>query len=214
MTALTISEFKELAKQEKTFILDSRNATVFTQGFIPGSISIGLEGKFDEWAKALLPLDENILLVCEPGKEEATITGLANAGFEKIAGYLNGGYETWQSAGEKNDMIIDVEADELAMDLPHDDNLVVVDVRKETEFAEAHVKDAVNLPLAEINDPLLITNIEDRDNLYIHCAAGYRSVIASSILKRQGFHNMRNVLGGFKKIEEQKIEIVKPVKAK
>ena len=106
-------------------------------------------------------------------------------------------------------MIIDVEADELAMDLPHDDNLVVVDVRKETEFAEGHVKDAVNLPLAEMNDPGLIANIEDRDNLYVHCAGGYRSVIASSILKKQGFHNLRNVVGGFEKIKEQKIDIVK-----
>ncbi len=214
MTALTIEEFKSLAKQEKTFILDTRNSTTITQGFIPSSISIGLDGRFAEWAGALLPFDETILLVCEEGKEEETIVRLARVGFDKVKGFLQGGFEAWQAAGEKIDMIIDVEADELAMDLPHDDNLVVVDVRKESEFAEAHVKDAVNLPLADMTDPALITNIEERDNLYIHCAGGYRSVIASSILKRQGFHNLRNVLGGFKKIEEQKIEIIKATPAK
>ncbi|TWI83484.1 glyoxylase-like metal-dependent hydrolase (beta-lactamase superfamily II) [Lacibacter cauensis] len=209
MTALSIDAFKQLLKQPKTVLLDTRAAATFTIGFIPGSISIGLEGRFAEWAGALLSFDENIVLVCEQGKEEETITRLARVGFEKITGYLSGGFEAWQQAGEEIDMIIDVEADELAMDLPHDDNLVVVDVRKETEFAEGHVKDAVNLPLAEMNDPGLIANIEDRDNLYVHCAGGYRSVIASSILKKQGFHNLRNVVGGFEKIKEQKIDIVK-----
>ncbi|RXK59809.1 MBL fold metallo-hydrolase [Lacibacter luteus] len=209
MTALTIEEFKNLIKEPNTFLLDTRPSSLFTFGFVPGSVSIGLEGRFAEWAGALLSFDENIVLVCEQGKEEESITRLARVGFEKISGHLAGGFEAWQQAGEEIDMIIDVEADELAMDLPHDDNLVVVDVRKETEFAEGHLKDAVNLPLAEMNDPGLIANIEDRDNLYVHCAGGYRSVIASSILKKQGFHNLRNVVGGFDKIKEQKIEIVK-----
>ena len=157
----------------------------------------------------VLAFDENLLLVCEQGKEEETIIRLARVGFEKIIGYLNGSFEAWEQAGEQIDIIIDIEADELAMDLPHDENLVVVDVRKETEFAEGHVKDAVNLPLAEMNDPGLLANIEDRDNLYVHCAGGYRSVIASSMLKKQGFHNLRNIVGGFAKIKEQKIEIAK-----
>ncbi len=209
MNALSINAFKEVSKEPKTIILDTRPSAIFTYGFVPGSISIGLDGRFAEWAGALLSFDETILLVCEPGKEEETITRLARVGFEKISGYLDGGFEAWQHAGEEIDIIIDIEADELAMDLPHDDNLVVVDVRKETEFADGHVKDAVNLPLAEMNDPGLIANIEDRDNLYVHCAGGYRSVIASSILKKQGFHNLRNVVGGFAKIKEQKIEIVK-----
>lgn len=209
LTALDVNSFKEKTNEPKTFILDTRHANTFTMGFIPGSISIGLEGRFAEWAGALLPFDETILLVTDEGKEEETIVRLARVGFDKVAGYLNGGFEAWNNAGERVDMIIDVEADELAMDLPFDDNLVVVDVRKETEFADGHVKDAVNLPLGEINDPGLIANIEERDNLYVHCQSGYRSIIASSILKRQGFHNLRNVVGGFNKIKEQKIEIVK-----
>lgn len=209
MTPLSIDVFKTEMKKDKTFILDTRNASVFTEGFVPSSISIGLEGRFAEWAGALLPFDETILLVCEQGKEEESIVRLARVGFDKVAGYLNGGYEAWKESGQAIDMIIDIEADELAMDIPHDDNLIVVDVRKETEYADGHVKDAVNLPLSEMTDPALLANIEDSDNLYVHCAGGYRSVIASSLLKRQGFHNLRNVLGGWSKIKEQKIEVVK-----
>jgi hydroxyacylglutathione hydrolase len=209
LNALSVEDFKAASKKEKTLILDTRNASAFTQGFVPGSISIGLEGRFAEWAGALLPFDEQILLVCEPGKEEESIVRLARVGFDKVIGYLNGSYDAWSNSGEKIDLIIDVEADELAMDLPHDAHLVVVDVRKETEFADGHVKDAVNLPLAEMTDPALIANIEDTDNLYVHCAGGYRSVIASSLLKRQGFHNLRNVVGGWNAIKEQKIQVVK-----
>ncbi len=107
-------------------------------------------------------------------------------------------------------LIIDVEADELAMDIPHDDNLVVLDVRRETEFGNSHVVNAANIPLDELTDPGSMANFEDNHNIYVHCAGGYRSVIASSLLKRQGIHNLRNVLGGFEKIKDQKnIEITK-----
>lgn len=209
LTPLSTDRFKELSKKDKTIILDTRQATLFTEGFIPGSISIGLEGRFAEWAGGLLAFDENILLVCETGKEEETIIRLARVGFDKVIGYLQGGFDAWKAAGETVDLIINVEADELAMDLPFDDHLIVVDVRKETEFADGHVKDAVNLPLGEMTDPGLMANIESTDNLYVHCAGGYRSVIAASLLKHHGFHNLRNVVGGWSKIKEQKIEIVK-----
>ena len=211
MNALSVSEFKNLMSKDKTFILDTRNANTFTHGFVPTSISIGLEGRFAEWAGALLPFDETILLVCENGKEEESIVRLARVGFDKVVGYLQGGFTAWQQSGERVDLIIDVEADELAMDIPFDDHLIVVDVRKETEYADGHVKDAVNLPLNDINDPALMANIDDTDNLYVHCAGGYRSVIASSIFKKQGFHNLRNIVGGWAKIKEQKVEIVKDV---
>ena len=107
-------------------------------------------------------------------------------------------------------MIIDVEPDELLMDMPYDKNLVILDVRKPSEYAEGHLPDAVNLPLDDMNDPGNMATINESDNLYVHCAGGYRSVIASSLLKRQGFHNLRNVVGGWNKIKEQeKVEIVK-----
>ncbi len=209
--ALSIEEFKSKMKEDKTFILDTRISTVFTEGFIPNSISIGLEGRFAEWAGNLLPFDQSILLVTEPGKEKESIIRLARVGYEKFEGYLAGGYTAWVEAGEKYDMIVDVEADELAMDIPFDPNLVVIDVRKETEYADGHVSVAINIPLIDLIDPASMANLEDTHNMYVHCAGGYRSVIALSLLKRQGFHNLRNVIGGFQQIKllGDKIEIEK-----
>jgi glyoxylase-like metal-dependent hydrolase (beta-lactamase superfamily II)/rhodanese-related sulfurtransferase len=203
LTPLSLTEFKKL-KDEDVLVLDTRHATVFTQGYIPGSIFIGLEGRFAEWAGSLLSFTKPMILITEPGKEEETVIRLSRVGFDKIQGYLKGSFEAWCDAGEPVDMIIDVEADELAMDIPHDPNLVVVDVRRETEFADGHIADAQNLPLNEMNDVLNLSHFEDNQNLYVHCAGGYRSVIAASLLKREGTHNLRNILGGWGKIKEQK----------
>ncbi|HRH61603.1 MAG TPA: rhodanese-like domain-containing protein, partial [Chitinophagaceae bacterium] len=210
LTAFSPAEFKAMADDEDTIILDTRRANIFTQGFVPGSISIGLEGRFAEWAGSLLPFDKNILLVTEVGKEKETIIRLARVGFDKITGHLAGGFEAWKNAGETIDMIIEVEPDEMLMDLPFDDNMVVLDVRKEVEFADGHVKDANNIPLLNFTDAASMADILDTDNLYVHCAGGYRSVIACSLLKREGFHNLRNVVGGWDKIKQlEKVEIEK-----
>ena len=203
LTALDVNEFENKIAMDVT-VLDTRPAAVFTHGFIPGSIFIGLEGRFAEWAGSILSFEKPILLVTLPGQEEETVVRLARVGFSNIGGYLKGGFNAWQDSGKPIDMIIDVEADELAMDIPHDPNLQVVDVRKEIEFADGHVKDALNLPLSDMNDIVLIAGLEENQNLYIHCAGGYRSVIASSLLKKQGYHNLRNVLGGWGKIKEEK----------
>jgi rhodanese-related sulfurtransferase len=136
---------------------------------------------------------------------------LARVGFDKMIGYLNGGIEAWQQAGESIDMIINVDADELAMDIPFDDHLVIVDVRKETEFANGHLKDAVNLPLDSLKDPGSMSDLDDAQNMYVHCLGGYRSVIAASLIKKEGFHNIRNVVGGWNAISQlgNKVTIVK-----
>jgi hydroxyacylglutathione hydrolase len=201
---LSVAEFKELLKDDDTILLDTRHASIFVNGFVPGAIFIGLEGRFAEWAGALLPFDKNILLVTEPGMEKETITRLARVGYEKIIGYLDGGYNSWKDANEKIDLLIDVEADELAMDLKYDENLLIIDVRKEAEYNDEHITEALNIPLNDLMDPASMVNLEENYNIYIHCAGGYRSVIASSLIKRQGIHNIRNVVGGFefiKKIE-------------
>ena len=209
MKNLSVVEFKKLMTDE-TIILDTRNSEEFTQGFIPGSVSIGLNGRFAEWAGSLLPFDAPLLLVSESGKEKESIIRLARVGLDKVQGYLEGGYEAWKKSGEKTDLLIDVEPDELMIDIPFDPNLVVVDVRKPVEFAEGHLPNAINIPLNEMTDPASMANIEDHHNLYVHCASGYRSIIAASLLKRQGIHNLRNIAGGWNKIKEQeKVEIVK-----
>lgn len=210
LTPLSVAEFKKWMENEETIILDTRKAGDFTRQFVPGSISIGLEGRFAEWAGSLLPFDKPIILVTEEGQEKESVVRLARVGFSQIHGYLTGGVEGWRQAGEEIDLIIDVETDELAMDLPYDDHLVAVDVRREAEFGDGHVRGAINIPLNELTDPGSMANIEEHQNLYIYCGSGYRSVIAASLMKRQGIHNLRNVLGGFNAIRVQEgIEIVK-----
>ncbi len=206
---LTIEKIKEQMEKD-VLLIDTRHASVFTQGFIPGSIFIGLEGRFAEWAGNLLPFHQPMILLTEEGKEKETLIRLARVGFDNVVGYVAGGFESWKKKGEPIDIIIDVEADELAMDLPFDPNILVLDVRKPAEFGDGHIKDALNISLSEMTDPCNMAVLEEEQNIYVHCAGGYRSVIASSLLKRQGFHNLRNVLGGWNKIKEQeKIEIEK-----
>jgi hydroxyacylglutathione hydrolase len=207
---LDLASFKRWIGEEETILLDTRSSQIFVAGFVPGSISIGLDGRFAEWAGSLLPFDKPIVLVTAPGEEKESLIRLARVGFDKMKGYLEGGFPAWQHAGEPIDLIIDVLPDELAMDIPFDENLVVIDVRRETEFADGHIKDAMNIPLQEFADPGRMANLEEQFNLYVHCGGGYRSIIAASLLKRQGIHNLRNVTGGWKMIKDQKgIEISK-----
>lgn len=202
MQAWDADSFRKKAQDENIILLDTRKATVFTQGFVPGSVSIGLEGRFAEWAGSLLPFDRPLLLITEPEQERETIVRLARVGFDKFEGHLAGGFEAWLAAGLPIDMIIDVEADELAMDIPFDPNLVIVDVRKVPEYADGHVKQAINIPLETLMDPASMANLDEHHNIYVHCAGGYRSVIASSLIKRQGIHNLRNIAGGWGSIKE------------
>lgn len=206
--ALSPAEFQAALVEPVHQLLDCRAAADFAAGFIPGALNIERNDTFGNWAGLLLHKEKSILLVTDAGEETTAAGQLAKAGFSNMAGYLQGGFPAWSNAGAPLDMIIVVEADELAMDLPHDDNLIVVDVRTETEFNEGHVKEAVHLPLQEITDPVLLGNIDDRDNLYIHCSGLHRGVSAASFLKRQGFHNLRVVEGGWNAIKQQKIEVV------
>lgn len=207
--ALSIKAFKEKMAQGY-LVLDTRKSAKFTEGFIPGSVFIGLEGRFAEWAGCLLPFDEPMILVTDIGKEKESVVRLSRVGFEKMEGFLEGGFATWAAAGEKIDMIIGVEADELLMDIPFDENLTVVDVRTEAEFAEGHLPKALNLPLSDMTNIAELAQFEENQNLYVHCAGGYRSVIAASLLKRQGVHNLRNVIGGWDSIKKQeKVKIEK-----
>lgn len=211
---LTLNKLKKIIEfNTDLIILDTRPATHFTKEFIPNSINIGLEGRFSEWAASLLSTQKSMVLISEIGTELDVTKQLVHAGFNKIEGYLKGGFDTWKNAGEKIDMIIDIESDELIMDIPFDPNIIILDVRRKIEFADGHLEKAINIPLDEMIDPACISNFEDHENIYIHCVKGYRSVIASSILKHHGYHNIRNVLGGWEKIKEEKIKIIKDTAA-
>ncbi len=202
---LSVDIFQDAIKQDPDLVvLDTRPREAFTDGFVPGSLFIGLDGRFAEWAGSILPFDQDILIVTEPGKEKETIVRLARVGIDRVKGYLVGGIESWKKAGNQIDLIINVEPDELAMDLPFDERLVMLDVRKEAEFDSGHVKNAENIPLGNLKDPGNIAMLNESDNLYIYCGSGYRSVIAASILKKQGYHSLRNVSGGWNAIKEEK----------
>lgn len=199
---LSLEKFKELIKDDNTICLDTRLSAEFPDGYVPGSISIGLDGRFAEWAGSLLPFDKPFVLVTEPGKEKESVVRLARVGFAQMCGYLKGGFETWKNSGEPIDLIINIDADEFAMDLPFDPKMKIVDVRRETEFADGHVAGAVNIPLETLTDPGLMADFDDADNIYIHCASGYRSTIATSLFKRQGIHNLHNISGGWDEIKK------------
>jgi len=211
---LNLAAFKELIRDDETICLDTRLSGEFADGFVPGSISIGLDGRFAEWAGSLLPFDKPIVLITDPGKEKESVVRLARVGFDQMKGFLEGGFETWKNSGEPIDLIINIDADEFAMDLPFDPKLKVVDVRRETEFADGHVPGARNIPLETLTDPGTMAEFDDKDNIYIHCASGYRSVIAASLFKRQGIHNLHNIAGGWsamKMLDDLNIEKDKSV---
>lgn len=209
---------KEMTPQEvanesakDAWLLDVRDAAAFTEEFVPGSVNIGLNGRFAEWAAKILPFDKAIVLIADEGKEKEAVTRLARVGFHNVTGFLKGGVTTWKAAGKKTDMIIDVNVDELAIDLPFDKKLAVIDVRNETEFEAGHVRGAKLIPLEKLNDPLVMAQLDDAKNMYVHCAGGYRSVIACSLMKRQGFSNLRNVIGGWGKMKtEPNLPLVLP----
>ncbi len=208
MKKIQLQEFSKLIQQEID-VLDTRDTEEFKSGFIPSSVNVPLKG-LKEWAAVVLKKEAPLLIVVEEGEETGVLAILQDAGFNHIEGSLDGGFAAWQQAGHSIDMIIDVEPDELMMDIPFDDNLVVVDVRNPIEYAEGHLKDAVNIPMSDISDPVTIAQFSETDNIYLHCAGGTRSVIAASLFKKHGIHNLHNIAGGWKKMkEEPKADIVK-----
>jgi rhodanese-related sulfurtransferase len=216
MNALNAEDFQaKMLLADEYVVLDTRPQQTFTQGYIPGSIFVGISSpRFSEWVSLLIPADRAILMVTTPGEESKVVDALSSAGLKAPQGFLEGGFEAWTKAGFEKDMIIDVEADELAMDIPFDENLLVLDVRNETEYADGHVKDAMHIPLEDFTDAANIALIDEHQTVYVHCKSGYRSVIAASILKREGLHNLRNVLGGWDAIsQEEKIDKEKDTKA-
>jgi glyoxylase-like metal-dependent hydrolase (beta-lactamase superfamily II)/rhodanese-related sulfurtransferase len=195
---LSAVEFETAADETGALILDTRSNIDFAKGFIPQSINIGLVGDFAPWVGALIvDVNQPILLVCDPGMEEEAVTRLSRVGFDNVLGHLQGGYSTWVSAGKETDKVNRISAEEFAstVDITQD---TIVDVRKESEYAAEHIENAYSKPLAYIND--WIKNINPQEHFYMHCAGGYRSMVASSILQARGYRNFTEVDGGFNAI--------------
>lgn len=203
LSALSPNDFETLAESAGALVLDTRAAGEFAQGFIPRSINIGLDGDFAPWVGAMIvDVKQPLLLVTEPGKEEDAITRLSRVGFDHVLGYLQGGFEVWRASGKEVDHIERISAEQLAERFPLKES-IVIDVRKENEYAAEHVEDAYSRPLAYINE--WIQKLPKEQHFYLHCAGGYRSMIAASILLARGYRNFTDVEGGFASIAQTSI---------
>ena len=199
---ITAEDFEGVAEDSGALILDTRNAADFHQGFVPNSINIGLKGDFAPWVGAMIvDVHQPILLVSDPGTEEEVITRLSRVGFDHVLGYLEDGFESWKNSGKEIDTIHRISAQEFATKFSEDSK--IIDVRKESEYDAEHVDNAYRRPLADIND--WANALNNDEHFFIHCAGGYRSMIAASILNSRGIRNFTEIEGGFNKIKETSV---------
>ena len=202
---LSVEAFEVAANETGAIVLDVRHQDVFVKGHIPQSVFIGIDGGFAPWVGALLGnVAQPILLVTPKGREEETVTRLARVGFDNTLGYLEGGIDAWKKEGKLVDSIKGINPETLKKQM-EDNVLEIFDVRKSNEFLSEHVPMAQNTPLDFINDHM--SEFPQKNTFYLHCAGGYRSVIAASILKSRGIHNLIDIKGGFAKIKESGIKV-------
>jgi rhodanese-related sulfurtransferase len=201
-TPLSVKAFEAAANETGAVMLDTRNAQVFSEGFIPNSINIGVDGQFAPWVGAMLPdVNQPLLLIAENGKQEEVLKRLARVGYDNVLGFLDGGFEKWKANGGEVDCVKRITADAFASELS--DATIVVDVRKPGEFEAEHVKGAINIPLDFINEQM--ASFPKDKPFVMHCAGGYRSMIAASILKSRGYDQFREVAGGFGAISKTEV---------
>ena len=203
MKALSPDEFESAAENSEALILDTRVNTEFYKGFIPQSVNIGLNGDFAPWVGALIvDVKQPLLLVTDEGKEEETVTRLSRVGFDNLLGHLQGGFAAWLTSGKEADVVDRITTEQFAQDIKIGEDKVV-DVRKETEYAAEHVAESYNRPLNLIND--WVKDINPEEHFFLHCASGYRSMMAASVLQARGYRNFTEVAGGFAAISKTKV---------
>lgn len=204
--ALSPREFEVAANETEAVMLDVRHQNDFSSGHVPRSIFIGLNGGFAPWVGALVKdVNHPILLIVEEERLEEAIIRLSRVGFDNVIGYLSGGIEAWKADGMDIDTVTSIPAHALKEALISNPDSDVVDVRRESEYLSEHIISAENFPLSEINNHL--AELPTDNDFFVHCAGGYRSMIASSILKSRGIHNIIDISGGFKAIKEEGIEL-------
>lgn len=202
-TALNPTEFELVANETRALVLDTRPSAIFAKGFIPNSINIGLDGNFAMWVGEMISdIQQEILLVTEIGKEDEALIRLSRVGYDRTIGYLNGSFEAWKKAGKQMDTINRISATELEKQLAPQ-KTVVIDVRKQSEFDSEHLVGAINIPMNEINNRL--SEFPKDKPFVLHCAGGYRSIIAASILKQRGWDNFVDVSDGFAGIKNTQL---------
>jgi glyoxylase-like metal-dependent hydrolase (beta-lactamase superfamily II)/rhodanese-related sulfurtransferase len=198
-------ELEAIAEATNALILDTRPAAEFYQGFVPNSINIGLKGDFAPWVGAMIvDVQQPIILVCTPNTEEEAITRLSRVGFDNVVGYLKGGFEAWKQSGFETDTVNRITATQFEQQVNTAKD-IVLDVRKPSEYEAEHVENAENKPLDFINE--WIKDLNPDTHFYIHCAGGYRSMIAASILQSRGYRNFTEIEGGFNAIKNTKVTV-------
>lgn len=204
LVALSPRAFQTAWEAEGALVIDTRPKEVFAKGFIPGSIFIGIDDNFAMWVGALITdLKQAILFVAVPGREEEVVTRLSRVGYDNSIGYLEGGFEAWKTEGLEVDIIQEVDVQDLAKEGL--EGKKVLDVRKESEYDAQHVVGAQNFPLDFINQNM--SELDRNKAYYLHCKGGYRSMIATSILRARGFENLINVEGGFEALKETNLPL-------
>jgi len=203
MHSLNVDEFEAAAENTGALILDTRNDKEFAKGFIPQSVNIGLNGDFAPWVGAMIvDVKQPILLVTDPGNEEEAVTRLSRVGFDNVVGYLNGGFNSWKNAGKEIDTVLRITAEKFESEVKIGESKII-DVRKESEYEAEHIAEAYSKPLAYIND--WVKDINPQEHFYLHCAGGYRSMIAASILQARGYRNFTEIEGGFNAIAKTNV---------
>ena len=201
--ALSAEAFEAAANETGALVLDTRNADEFAKGFIPNSVNIGLEGSFAQWVGEMIPdIKQQILLVTDKGNEEEAIIRLSRVGYDGAIGYLKGGFHTWEKAGKEVDTAKRITAEDFAKNYDAQ-NQLLIDVRKKSEFDSEHVLGAINIPLNEINKHL--AEFPKDKPFILNCAGGYRSMIATSMLKQRGWDNFTDVIGGFTEMKKTSV---------
>ena len=203
MKAINATEFEVVAEETGALILDTRSNGDFAKGYVPQSINIGINGDFAPWVGALIgDVKQPILLVTDLGMEEETVTRLTRVGFDNLIGHLKYGFQAWAAAGYEVDTVNRITAEQFANEVKIAENKVI-DVRKESEYEAEHVEDAYSRPLAAINE--WVKDINPEEHFFMHCAGGYRSMMAASILQARGYRNFSEVEGGFNAISKTNV---------
>jgi glyoxylase-like metal-dependent hydrolase (beta-lactamase superfamily II)/rhodanese-related sulfurtransferase len=200
--ALSPAAFEAAANETGAIMIDTRPQQTFKDAFVPNSIFIGIKGDFAPWVGTLLTdIEQPILIIADEESREEVITRLSRVGYDNIIGYLDGGINAWVNAGKETDSIVSITAADFASKFKEvEGKLILKDVRKPTEYSAEHVDEAMNIPLANLSKNM--AEFSKTETNYVHCAGGYRSMIAVSILKSRGFDNLIDVEGGFKAISE------------
>jgi glyoxylase-like metal-dependent hydrolase (beta-lactamase superfamily II)/rhodanese-related sulfurtransferase len=204
LNPLTPEVLETIVNETGAIILDTRPNLEFAAGFIPGAINIGLDGSFAVWVGTLIQdINQPIVYISSPGREEETVTRLARVGYDNVLGYLDGGMQAWKDSGRELDSIRVVDTPTAHQELQANADAVILDVRKPSEYADGHIKGAYNLPLDYLNQRM--SEVPKDKTCYVHCAGGYRSMIFTSILKARGYNNLIEIKGGFNEIKTQNV---------